>query len=105
DLWGFVKTITYAFGTVPLALGYASALALLYQKKPNSLSLFEPVGKMALTNYLLQTLISITMFYGIGFGLGGKLGFTLVLFIGLLIFALQIVFSTLWLRKFKQGPM
>lgn len=105
DFWGFIKTITYALGTVPLGLGYAAALALWYCKKSNFLKIFEPVGKMALTNYLSQTLISIAIFYGIGFGLGGKLGFTLVLGIALLVFALQIIISALWLRKFRQGPV
>ena len=67
--------------------------------------IFEPVGKMALTNYLLQTLISITIFYGVGFGLAGKLGFTIVLGIGLAVFVFQIVASTVWLSKFSQGPI
>jgi uncharacterized protein len=103
--WDFAATIAYAFGTVPLALGYAALLALQYHKNPGFLRLFEPVGKMALTNYISQTLISITIFYGIGFGFAGKFGFTVVLGIALVIFILQIVISTLWLRIFKQGPV
>jgi uncharacterized protein len=105
DGWDFTTTIVYAFGTVPLALGYAALLALQYQKNPAFLRLFEPVGKMALTNYISQTIIAITIFYGIGFGLAGKLGYTIIFGIALSVFILQIVISTLWLQKFKQGPV
>jgi uncharacterized protein len=104
-LWGFIKTVVYAFGTVPLALGYAALLALQYRKNRSFLKIFEPVGKMALTNYLLQTLISIMFFYGVGFGFAGKFGYTFIFAMALLVFSLQIVTSTLWLRRFKQGPI
>jgi uncharacterized protein len=103
--WDFLRTVAYALGTVPLALAYASLLALQYRKNPAFLVFFEPVGKMALTNYISHTLISITIFYGIGFGLAGKFEFTIVLGIALVIFIFQIIFSTLWLKKFKQGPI
>jgi uncharacterized protein len=105
DGWDFIKTIAYAFGTVPLGLGMAALLALQYQKNPGFLRIFEPVGKMALTNYISQTLVSIALFYGIGFGLAGKFGFTIVLGIALLIYTLQIIISTIWLRNFRQGPI
>jgi uncharacterized protein len=104
DIWHFARAVAYAFGTVPLAIGYAAALALQYRKKSAFMVLFEPVGKMALTNYLMQTLLSITIFYGIGFGLAGKFGFTVVLGIALLVYIFQIIFSALWLSKFRQGP-
>jgi uncharacterized protein len=90
---------------VPLALGYAATLALLYNKKIYALNWFAPVGKMALTNYLMQTFLAITIFYGIGFGFAGKFGFTIILCIALLIFAFQVLFSKWWLKSHKFGPM
>ncbi|MFN3757104.1 MAG: DUF418 domain-containing protein [Flavobacterium sp.] len=98
-------TLTYALGTVPLALGYAAALALLHQKKPSLFRWFEPVGKMALTNYIMQTVIAITFFYGIGFGFAGKFGAIAVFCIALLIYTLQIIGSNLWLKQHQQGPL
>lgn len=98
-------TISYALGTVPLALGYFAGLALLYQKRKNFLNYFAPVGKMALTNYLFQTFISILIFYNIGFGLVGKFGFTILTGIVILIFIGQILLSKLWLSYFKFGPL
>ncbi|GAA4816705.1 DUF418 domain-containing protein [Litoribaculum gwangyangense] len=97
--------IAYALGTVPLALGYAAGIALLCKKNVSFLNWFKPIGKMALTNYLLQTIISITLFYGIGFNFVGKFGFTIVMGIAVIIFALQIILSRFWLNHFKYGPM
>lgn len=105
DFWSFMQTLSYAFGTVPLAIGYAASLALLYKKKSKFLNWFAPVGKMALSNYLTQTLIATTIFYGIGFNLAGKFGYTVTICIALLIFSLQVLFSKWWLKSHKFGPM
>ena len=97
--------LAYALGTVPLALGYAAGIALLVKKGVTFLNWFKPVGKTALSNYLFQTFISIIIFYGFGFNLTGKFGFTYVMIIGLGVFITQILFSKLWLSYFKYGPM
>jgi uncharacterized protein len=60
---------------------------------------------MALTNYLMQTLIGIGVFYGIGLGLGGRLGATYFLPLGLAILAGQTLFSRWWLARHQFGPM
>ena len=98
-------TISYALGTVPLALGYFAGLALLYQKRKSFLNYFAPVGKTALSNYLFQTLISITIFYNIGFGLAGMFGFTIIIAIVISVFICQILLSKLWLKNFRFGPV
>ncbi|WP_053971579.1 DUF418 domain-containing protein [Mangrovimonas sp. ST2L15] len=101
----FLKILYYALGTVPLAMAYAAGIALWVKKGTGVLKWFQPVGKMALTNYLSQTIISIIIFYGIGFGLAGKLGFTVIMIIAFTIFFLQMIFSKVWLSYFKYGPM
>ncbi len=105
DFLGLLTTIAYALGTVPLALGYAAVLALVYLKKQRVLNTFAPVGRMALSNYIFQTLIAITIFYGVGFGLGGRLGYTVILLITVGIFSLQLIFSKWWLSHFRFGPL
>ncbi|WP_040250797.1 DUF418 domain-containing protein [Psychroserpens mesophilus] len=102
--WDLFKTITYALGTVPLAMGLASLLALLYFKKPSYFSVFAPVGKLALSNYLFQTFIAVILFYGIGFGFAGKFGFTVVMLMSICIFTVQVIMSKLWLKHFRFGP-
>ena len=105
DFWGFLNTFSYAFGTVTLAMGIASLLALLYRKKPNLLNGFAPVGKTALSNYLFQTFIAVSLFYGIGFGYAGKFGFTVIMVIVVCIFLFQMFMSWWWLKHFRFGPI
>ena len=62
------------------------------------------MGRMALTNYLMQTIICITIFYGVGFGLGGNIGPVIFIPIGIGIYTLQVLYSHLWLKYFNYGP-
>lgn len=93
------------FGTVPLALAYAAGFALLWPRAEPLLRLFVAPGRMALTNYLMQTLIGILIFYGIGFGLVGRVPPLGIYAIAVAIFAAQTVFSHWWLGRHEQGPM
>ena len=92
-------------GTVPLALAYAAAFVLLWDRARPILRVFVWPGRMALTNYLSHSLLGIILFYGIGFGLIGRLGPAGFYGIAVAIFAGQILFSRWWLARFGQGPM
>ncbi len=59
---------------------------------------------MALTNYLLQTVICVTFFYNYGVGFYGKVGPAAGIGLTLLIYGLQIPLSVWWLRRFRFGP-
>lgn len=61
-------------------------------------------GRMALTNYLVQTILCTTIFYGQGLGLFGYVDRTGQLLIVLTIWLLQLIYSPLWLRFFRFGP-
>jgi uncharacterized protein len=69
------------------------------------LKLFSAPGRMALTNYILQTLLGILIFYGIGFGMGGTTGLIYVILIALGVYGLEMVFSHFWLKYFNYGPL
>ena len=92
------------FGAPALAMAYLAALALL-APRVSFLSRLAPVGRMALTNYLLQTVICVTLFYGYGFGLYGRIGQAGGLLLTAVIFLLQIPFSNWWLNRYRFGPM
>jgi uncharacterized protein len=94
------------FGTVPLALGYIATATLLLQRPAwqRRLRHFVPVGRMALTNYLMQTVLCLLVFYGYGAGLIGHVSSAVALTIALLVFALQMLWSPLWLARFRFGP-
>lgn len=69
------------------------------------LSVFSYAGKMALTNYLMQTLLATVIFSGFGLGYYGSLSPSSLLFLTLGIYAFQVLFSALYLRYNAQGPL
>jgi len=89
-----------------LCLGYASAVTLDFLKKPTRkiYGYFAKAGRMALTNYLTQSLVLTFLAYGWGLGLALKLNGFQVLGISFLLYVAQIILSGLWLSKFKYGP-
>lgn len=93
-------------GASVLALGYIFLFALIYSIKGENLLFraFESVGRLSLTNYLLQTIICTTIFYGYGLGLYGKVGVLYGLLLSLFIYGCQLVASYWYLKKFKTGP-
>ena len=92
------------WGNLLVALGW-TALVMLLCQAGWPLRLLANVGRMALSNYLLQTLICTTIFYGHGFGLFGHIERAGQFAIVLAIWAFQLTASTLWLSYFAAGPV
>ena len=90
-----------------LPIGYICLFAFAYSKlHPHRLlTAFESVGKLSLTNYIMQTVICTFIFYGYGLGFFAKLGVTATILLAIMIFALQVLGSTLYLKYFNQGPL
>ncbi len=90
-----------------IGLGYASILILLWKAgRARALSPLAAAGRMAFTNYLTQSLIMTTLFYGgRGFGLMGQVDRPALWAIVVAVWALQLVWSVLWLRRFQMGPL
>lgn len=90
-----------------ISIGYASLFVLLV--KAGARLLTEPlaaVGRMAFTNYIMQSLIMTTIFYGgRGFGLWGEVDRITLWAIVLAVWALQLIWSPLWLSRFEMGPL
>lgn len=68
-------------------------------------ALMRPVGQMAFTNYLMQSVICGIIFMGIGFGLFGKLEYHQLFYVVAAVWALEIIWSHIWLRYFRFGPL
>jgi len=102
---GFFYELFYGLGTVPLACAYAALLAVAFQRRSTFGMLFAPVGRMALSNYLAQTILSITIYYGIGFGFAFQFGLSQIWLISLTIYGCQIALSWWWLSHFRFGPV
>lgn len=106
DVFQALSTLSIAVGGFFLSLFYISAVVLLFsQEKITTLSkMLSPVGRMALTNYLLHSIICTTLFYSYGFGMFGKVNTFQGILLAILIFALQIPLSHWWLKNFQYGP-
>ncbi len=106
--WRTAVRSLYEIGYLGFTAAFACGLALLIQRErwTKLLRLLAPVGRMALTNYLTQTIIGLWLFYAFlsGPALMGKVGVAMLLPMWLIIFAVQVGFSHWWLRRFKFGP-
>lgn len=94
-------------GTVLLAGGYGAAIVLATDTAGGRrwLAWAAPLGRMAFTNYLLQSVIFGWLFYGYGLGLFGTRGVAAALGIGIAVYILQVAFSAWWLKRFLYGPL
>ncbi|GAK09470.1 DUF418 domain-containing protein [Geomicrobium sp. JCM 19038] len=93
------------FSAISHSLFYFSSLLWLLQSSrwQKILKPFQFVGRMALTNYLLQSIIGVGFFAG--FGLFGSLNLRLGLAVVVVVFLIQILVSYYWLKAFHYGPM
>ena len=101
----FVEETLYCLSTPILALGYAAGFTLLWKGEASRLLAWPaPAGRMALTNYLSQSLIQTLLFTGAGLALGNVFGLAFVAPFAAVIFAAQVAFSGWWLGRFRFGP-
>ncbi|MNV17834.1 hypothetical protein D3C71_1086350 [compost metagenome] len=102
---GWVEVV--AAYPVFITLAYASALILLTSRGVGWVRrVFAPVGQMAFTNYLSQTLIMSSLFYmPWGPRLMGQVDYPGQWGIVISVWALQLIWSPLWLSRFRMGPL
>ncbi len=102
-----IGLVSFGTGGPALAFVYMTGLTLLHRREfwQRLLRPLAAVGKMALTNYLAQSVICSLIFYGYGLGYYGQLGPAATFVIALAIYAVQIALSVLWLRFFRFGPV
>lgn len=117
--WGFMSvdlalnpfsvSVENALGTTimevagPLmAAGY---VALFMLAGPKVAGFLEPVGRMALTNYLMQSLFLMLLLQGVGLGLGAHLSRAELMGVAAALMLAQLAFSHWWLARHQQGPM
>lgn len=93
--------------TLGLAAFYVAAIALLFQRPwgQRFLSIYAPVGRMAVTNYLSQSVICLFIFTGIGLGKMENVSATWSILMPAVVFPIQMVASWLWLKRFSFGPI
>jgi len=94
-------------GSVGIALGYVGIVMLFCKTNQfqRMKSLLASVGRMAFTNYILQTLICVLIFNGGGLALYGKVERSIQVLIMLGIWMVLLVLSSFWLKRFRYGPL
>ena len=110
NYYEFTKGIRFEFYEISRAfraVGLLGFMMLLYKSGWVKwlFALMRPVGQMAFTNYLTQSLLVGLYFYGIGFGMFGKLERYELYYVVAATWALQIIWSHIWLRYFRFGPL
>jgi uncharacterized protein len=111
NAWG-PQSMFYGFqfnywGSIPVSLGWIGAVMLLCRSGMLAWlrSRLAAVGRLAFSNYILQSLICTTIFYGHGFGLFGEVERVGQIAIVAGIWLFQLLVSPLWLRRFRFGPL
>ena len=100
-------TTGYNIGRVLITLGHIGLVGLLFHSRHFIIIKhgLASVGRMALTNYIMQTVISIFLFYGFGFGLYASLERYQLTLVCIGVWLFQVVYSNIWLSYFKHGPI
>ncbi len=105
SLGSLLGVATQAVGIPMLALGYAATVGLLVVDGRRLVGLFAPVGRMALTNYLMHSALCVALSYGFGLALWWRIGASTAMAIAAAIIVLQIPLSAWWLSRFRFGPI
>jgi len=104
---GRIGALAEPLGTILLALGYGAGIIGIANLASGKrlLGWAAPLGRMAFTNYLAQSVILGWIFYGYGLGLFGGLGVASALAIGVAVYFVQVPFSAWWLSRYRYGPI
>lgn len=103
----WLDSFSFTVGEIGVVSAYIGGLSLLHltQGWDRILAPLGSVGRMALTNYILQSLVCSLIFNGYGLGLYERLGSAWLLGITCAVYLAQIFFSNWWLSKFQFGPL
>ena len=93
-------------GSLFIAMAWTGVIMLLVKLGAVKLliSALSAVGQMALTNYLMQSIICTTIFYGHGLGLFGEFTYLQQFYVVLGVWAVELIWSPVWLKHFRFGP-
>ncbi|MDQ8003691.1 MAG: DUF418 domain-containing protein [Pedobacter sp.] len=102
----FIQNISESIGSLLLTFVYLVLLTSLLSKSSSKVQVWiGSTGRLGLTNYLAQTLICMLLFYGYALGLGGKITLLQSVVTAILIYVFQIIYSNIWFKYYKIGPM
>lgn len=106
-LKGSLSLVITSWSNFSFMVVLVSLFTFLFQmeRAKKILNVFSPIGRMSLSNYVIQSMLGSFIYYGFGLGLYKYTGATFCLFIGLALAILQLFFSRWWMKHHKQGPL
>ncbi|MFC3418414.1 DUF418 domain-containing protein [Salinicoccus hispanicus] len=102
-MWSIASMLAYTIGGPLMSMGYVALLLLIMKRVRGLKALLQPVGQMALSNYIGQSILMITLFFG--FDLFNTIDAVWFPGIVLSTFIIQIAISHLWMKQFRFGPL
>ena len=101
-----VRHVNHIDSTLVMAMGYVAGLLLWFTPERSARwPRLAALGQMALTNYLMQSIVLGFVFYGYGLGLFGRISAPAAAAIGVALYVAQVYFSRWWLNRFRFGPI
>ncbi|TDU16771.1 DUF418 domain-containing protein [Bacillus subtilis] len=107
-LWKDISSVLGQNGGLTGSMFYMSTFAMLFLYVPqlrDPMMIFTKVGRMSLTCYLLHSIIGTVLFLRYGFGLADHIQSAGTFMFSLAVYFVLMSFSTLWLKRFRYGPM
>ena len=106
----FTGSLWNYWGSLFVAFGYMCGVMLIskgggFLQRLGMIRRLESVGQMALTNYIMQSVIGVMIFFGVGFGLFGQVDRWVQILIVFGIWIMQFYWSKPWLERFRFGPL
>lgn len=100
-------SLLYLASVYLTGFGYVAVFSVFYLKCKDGIlwKILAKPGRMALTNYIGQSVLGIIIFYGVGFGLGADTGLFATEWIALGVFLFEVGMSYVWLTIFRFGPL
>lgn len=100
------QTLFKTYGNLGQMMFYACGLVWLYYRGGKKvLDCLAPVGRMSVTNYMLQSMVGVIFFYGFGFDGAAHLNYLESFLFGVLFCLVQILYSNWWMKRYYYGPM
>ena len=105
--WGMLGLTVLDLGNLAMTAAILCGFVLLYRKPAaqRALNHFESFGRMALTNYVMQSIIGTFIFYGWVLGMLGKMTNSYAFLLALMVIYLQMRISRWWLKRYLYGPL
>ncbi|MDQ0187053.1 DUF418 domain-containing protein [Cytobacillus kochii] len=93
------------FGGPLVAVGYSLLILVLVNSKIGIITKpLQTIGRLSMTNYLMQSIVATCLFYSYGFGLYGNVSLLTGTMIAIILYVCQILFSMIWMKYFVYGP-